>query len=171
MATRIRWGRLFGAASAVGVIGFGASWLLAAKPSIENQVWLERLPRSAKDRVLYLLFAAPDDSAERMGGVQVASVWERHLELFRYGLVRDKARLVFPQDGHAVVVTLKAYDCEGQAPEPFTMCLDVTSKGGESVTLYSNEDLSFADLAQVPDLPLDEASVDASTGLLEMLGR
>lgn len=169
MFRQIRWGRVFGAVSAVGLLGYGTSWLLESKPGVENQMWLERLPRSPQDKVLYLMFAARDDSAERIGLVQEASVWERRMELFIYGLVRDKARLVFPQDGRAVVLTLKPYDCEGRAPEPFTMCLDVADERGNALTLYSNEELRFATVDNLPALPFDEDAAERPTGLLEML--
>jgi len=170
MVRRIRWGRVFGAVSAVGLLGYGASWLLESEPDVENMVWLERLPRNDRDRIGSIIFVAPPDIDERIGAVGYSSTWQQRTDLFRYGIVRGKARLVFPQDGRKVVLGVKATRCEGRAPEPLDLCLDLTLADGDTVTFYSSEALRLPFPEARPDLPIDPDAVAAPSRITEIFG-
>jgi len=171
MGMQVRWGRVFGAVAGLGLLWTGGQWLLAGPPSVENQLWVERLPRSDRDEVASLLFLAPEDSNQRLGAFARSSTWKRRVDLFRYGLVGQRARLVFPQDGHSVVVDLKTYACEGRAPAPFTLCLDVTAGDGRTATLYSLDDWEVTSPEGGVQMPLDDDSAPAPVPLMQLLGR
>ncbi len=170
MALRIRWGRVFGAVGAVGLAFAGARWLLGPSVDVLGQAWLERVPRNDRDRVAMLILI--DDGGEKVGGLSVASMWQRQLDLFLWSREGARYTLHFPQDEHRAVVDLRAYRCEGKAPQPFTLCLDVTAPDGRKRTLYSSEDLRVGEPSATVDLPYDaEGSEVAGAPLPRLVGR
>ena len=160
---RIRWGRVFFSVAGLVGAGLAVQWMLAASPTVEDQLWLERLPRTDRDKVTYFLLD-DDPDAGRVGFVQSASEWQRQVDLFTWSRKGSKARLTFPQNGHVTSLSLKAYACEGQAPKPFTLCLDIQAADGRKGTLYSHEGLGISSLDDADDLDLPQGTDTETTG-------
>jgi len=167
---KLRWGRVLFAATGLVGAAWAAQWMLAASPTVDNQIWLDRLPRTDRDKVTYFMLLDKPDS-EKIGGVQVASVWQRQMDLFTWSRKGSQTRLTFPQDGHVSTLSLKTYACEGQAPEPFTLCLDVKAPDGRKGTLYSNENfrLDSLDEASHLELPIDSNAHATGVPLQQLL--
>jgi hypothetical protein len=45
-----------------------------------------------------------------------------------------------PQDRAKGKVKVSTWECKGEAPEPFELCMKLTGDNGRSVTLYSRKD-------------------------------
>lgn len=102
-----------------------------------NQVWIERIPQGPRDMIGHLVLL--DLPEGRIGAVGRSSQWRHFLEAFKYGLEGHRLSIYFPQEqvnGHFKVRTWR---CEGEAPEPFELCLEI-SDGRRSQTMYSLEE-------------------------------
>ncbi len=158
----------FMALALVAGTGLGAYTLLAANESGEeaasaehlvNQVWLERLPQHERDMISHLLVL--DHPRAKIGVVGKSSQWRHFIEAFKWALEGDRLLTVFPQERARAKFNVRTWPCEGQAPHPFELCLEI-KRGDRRAVFYSREDWvvepqnldgSFEDLvADYPEL-------------------
>lgn len=125
-----------------GVWSLGQS-LFGDDPSVEgtewvvNQVWVERLPENERDMIGHL--ALIQNRRMRIGVAGRSSQWRIFIEAFKWGLERDRLSLYFPQEEVKAQVKVRTWRCAGEAPDPFELCLEVSS-GRRKATYYSRED-------------------------------
>ena len=180
---RIRWGRV-----SLAFFSVSALWALTngpceragdaqaeaaasiAKPGgdlLLERPWIDRLPRDEKDAVNHLLFL--EAGGERIGVVARASVWRRHLELFRWSKKGDDLALKFPQTGRALAMKAKARPCD-EAPPPMDLCLDIVV-AKQAARLYSKKSWSISDAHDLGgDLPTDPDADPAGGDLRALMG-
>lgn len=104
---------------------------------VVNQVWVERLPEGPRDMIgHFILLDLPEG---RIGGVGRSSQWRHLAELFQYGLEGHRLSVFFPQDRVKGKVRVRSWRCEGEAPAPFELCLEL-SDGRRTDVLYSMEE-------------------------------
>ena len=48
--------------------------------------------------------------------------------------------MFFPQERARGQVKIETWECQGEAPAPFELCMRMTAKNGESAMLYSRHD-------------------------------
>lgn len=134
----------------------------ASTRHVVNQVWIERMPQGPRDMIGHLvLLDVPKAPEGRVGAAGKSSQWRLMMELFQWGLEGNRLSLFFPQDRVKAQVSVRAWSCEGEAPEPFELCLEV-SNGRRKAVFYSLEewhidperaDASLAELReQYPEL-------------------
>lgn len=169
------------AVALVGVCGFGA-WKLgsallggeaAGTDHVVNQLWIDHVPRDDRDMLTHLVVL--DHPQGKFGAVGRSSQWRHMIEVFKWELSGDRLRLFFPQERARGEVRVKTWRCEGEAPAPFELCMELTNPEGQSMRLYSREDWkiqprdaagSLADLIEDEpilaglDLSLDEADAE-----------
>jgi hypothetical protein len=108
----------------------GTEWVV-------NHVWVERLPENERDMIGHL--ALIQHPRARIGVAGRSSQWRHFIELFKWGLERDRLSLYFPQEEMKAQVTVRTWRCAGEAPDPFEICLEISS-GRRKATYYSRED-------------------------------
>jgi len=99
-----------------------------------NQIWIERAPEGPRDQIGHLVLV--DVPEGRMGAAGKSSQWRIMMELFQWGLEGNRLSVFFPQDRVKAQVNVRTWSCEGEAPEPFELCLEVSS-GRRKATFYS----------------------------------
>ncbi len=104
---------------------------------VVNQVWLERLPENHRDMIGHVSII--DHPQGKVGIVGKSSNWRHFIEVFMWKLDGHRLQLFFPQDEVRSNVRVNTYDCEGDAPHPFEICMDV-SAGDRKATYYSRRD-------------------------------
>ena len=102
-----------------------------------NQVWIERLPKNQRDMIGHLVLLDIPDG--RVGAAGKSSQWRVLLELFQWGLEGDRLSVFFPQDRVKAQLSVRTWACEGEAPEPFELCLEI-SNGRRKAVFYSLEE-------------------------------
>jgi len=139
-----------------------------------NQLWIDHVPRDDRDMFSHMVLI--DHRRGKVGVLGRSSQWRHMIDLFRWQLDKDTLRVFFPQERAKGQVKLRTWDCEGEAPAPFELCMELQSKTGDSILLYSRKDWevkpqdvedSIAEIAE--DYPtlggaldeLDEDQVDA----------
>jgi hypothetical protein len=153
--------RLLALVLSAGAIGVGSYYLLsgdeddaAGTKRLVNQFWIERMPETRRDMVGHL--ALIKHQRGKVGVVGKSSQWRHFIELFEWKLDGNKLKLHFPQDQKKGQVNVRTWDCRGDAPDPFELCLEV-SAGERKRVYYSRKDWviephdidgSLADLAQ-----------------------
>ncbi len=172
-------GKTIVAATLVGAAAVGA-WSVAsmfgddaegaaAKHAV-NQVWIERMPTDTRDQVSHLVLVRHPKG--KIGAVGKSSQWRHFIELFQWGLEGERLSVFLPQERQKAQLRVRTWECAGEAPEPFELCLELSNEG-RSVTMYSRKDWiidpkgiadSFDEL--VADEPL-LAGVLAGDGALE----
>ena len=103
-----------------------------------NRVWLERMPEDDRDMITHLV--ALDTRDGRFGAVGRSSAWRHVLEIFKWHREDSQLTLFFPQERTKAQFDIRTWDCKGEAPRPFELCLEL-SRGHRSVTFYSRYDL------------------------------
>ncbi len=132
--------------AAVGACAFGA-WTLGAcvfgdqeaagAEHLANHVWLERLPTDERDMITH--FLAIDSRDGRFGLVGRSSTWRHVIEVFKWSRENDRLTLLFPQERTRASFNVRTWECKGEAPAPFELCLEL-ARGDRSVVLYSRHD-------------------------------
>lgn len=130
-----------------GACAFGA-WKLGAalfandegqaSKELVNQVWIDRMPTDERDLITHLVVI--DHPQGKFGAIGHSSTWRHMAEVFIWKLEGDKLKLHLPQDRVRVNLGVKTWRCEGDAPAPFELCLQVTNPRGGTATLYSRDD-------------------------------
>ncbi|MFO0632182.1 MAG: hypothetical protein U0168_04955 [Nannocystaceae bacterium] len=102
-----------------------------------NQVWIERLPTDQRDMISHFLLIKHPQG--RIGGVGKSSQWRHFVELFQWGLEGERLSVYLPQEQQKAQLRVRTWECDGEAPDPFELCLELSS-GKRSVTMYSRKD-------------------------------
>lgn len=110
---------------------------VASTSHFANRLWIERMPADERDMVAYL--AALELPEGRFGATGRASQWRQFTEVFRWALEGDRLRAVFPQEHIRAEFQVRTWDCRGEAPRPFELCMQI-SKGERSHVFYSMEE-------------------------------
>jgi hypothetical protein len=105
--------------------------------NLTNQVWLERLPRNERDMVWATVLLEQDD--HQLGIIARGSSWRVNSDTFLWKLNKDSLRTRFPQDNKRYTVRVRTWECAGEAPEPFELCLEI-KRGDQTLRFYSLKD-------------------------------
>lgn len=116
---------------------FGDESTAGAKHAV-NQLWIERLPANSRDRVDH--FVLVRHSEGRVGAIGKSSQWRHNIEVFLWGLEGERLNVFLPQDEVKAALKVRTWECSGEAPKPFELCLELSNAKGRSVTLYSRKD-------------------------------
>jgi hypothetical protein len=130
----------------VGACSFGAWKLGSALLSDEaqgtehavNQLWIDHMPRDDRDMITHLVIL--DHPQGKFGALGRSSQWRHMVEIFRWRLSGNKLSLAFPQDRARADVQIETWECAGEAPAPFELCMKMTNKQGRSWVFYSREE-------------------------------
>ena len=125
----------------VALAATGVGWFVTADstPSAdpgmaENRLWVERMPQDSREMFgKFLLLRTRDGN---VGLVGRSSTWRHHYELFLWKRMGEKLRAFFPQDHVRDACTVRTWSCEGEAPEPFELCLELCA-GDRRAVMYS----------------------------------
>jgi hypothetical protein len=109
----------------------------ASTRHLTNQVWIERMPQDQRDMIGHLVLL--DVREGRAGVAGKSSQWRVMAELFQWGLEGNRLSVFFPQDRVKAQVHVRTWSCEGEAPEPFELCLEISS-GRRKAVFYSLEE-------------------------------
>ena len=109
----------------------------ASAEHLANQVWLERLPTDDRDMITH--FLALDTRDGRFGLVGRSSTWRHVLEVFKWDRKGDRLMLFFPQERSRAAFKVRTWECKGEAPAPFELCLEF-ARGERSLTFYSRHE-------------------------------
>lgn len=130
----------------VGACSFGAWKLSGALLSGEaqaskhavNQLWIDHVPVDERDMINTLVIL--DHPQGRVGVAGQSSQWRIMMDGLRWELAGSTLELFFPQDRVRLKVAVETWECKGEAPAPFELCMQLTNEHGRSVMLYSRED-------------------------------
>ena len=150
----------------------GASWLGEAQGTerLVNQVWIERAPASERDLIRYFFLIEHDDHRHGIAGR--GSRWRTVQDGFVWGLEGDRLRTRFPQNDRRLQLQARTWDCGGQAPRPFELCLELRRAGGQSKKFFSRKewviqphgdlpaDIAWLAIDRRPPSPADAALLD-----------
>lgn len=109
----------------------------ASTRHFKNQVWIERMPKSQRDMVGHLAFIKHPRG--RIGVAGRSSQWRHFIELMHWKLSGSTLKVYMPQDEIRTEVEVRTWKCEGEAPKPFELCLELSAKG-RKVVYYSRKD-------------------------------
>jgi hypothetical protein len=129
-------------AAAVGAWKLGAAVLgddaeaTKAKHAV-NQVWIERMPTDARDQINHFVLIRHPEG--RIGAVGKSSQWRHIIEVFMWGLEGERLSVFLPQDQRKAQLRVRTWECAGEAPKPFELCLEL-GNDKRSVTMYSRKD-------------------------------
>ena len=112
----------------------------AGAPRLHNQVWIERLPTDDRDMIHHLVMI--DEDGERFGAFGKSSQWRHFVELFRWAREDNRLTLLLPQERKRLDLGVKVWECAGEAPAPFQLCLELTNKK-KTMRYYSRHDWSI----------------------------
>lgn len=133
-----------------------------------NQLWIDHAPRDDRDIFMHMIIL--DHPQGQYGVIGQSSQWRHAIEVFRWELMGDKLRLYFPQERARGEVTIRTWECKGEAPAPFELCMELTNANGRSIRLYSREEWKVEprdatdSLADILD---DEPALAGLAGILD----
>ncbi|MEE9383994.1 MAG: hypothetical protein V3V08_11340 [Nannocystaceae bacterium] len=144
----------------------------AAVRHFANQVWLQRMPENERDQVWHFVALDRGDGHGKIGAFGKASRWRQRAELFRWRLRGRRLGLFFPQQRKKAGIKVKTWNCEGEAPAPFELCLRFGS-GDRSHTFYSKKGWKLRSLGEdvLESDTYDGASISAVLAALESAER
>jgi hypothetical protein len=119
------------------------SWFFGQRVGPENlvnQIWIERVPRDARDMIWHFIAAESDN--RRQGSLGRASRWRVASDAFVWSRDGATFRAVLPQNGCHLNLRARTWKCAGQAPEPFELCLELRSDK-QVFRYYSRHDWSI----------------------------
>lgn len=122
------------------VLYFGWDTFFADPNKIErlsNQVWIDHAPRDERDLVRHLVLV--ERANRRLGVTGQASRWRLRQDLLVWNVEGDQLRVLLPQEGQRVTAQARTWRCEGQAPKPFELCLEL-KRGSQTLRLFSRRD-------------------------------
>lgn len=160
----------------VGACSFGAWKLGSALLSDEtqgtkhavNQLWIDHVPRDDRDMITH--FVILDHPQGKFGAIGRSSQWRHMVDVFKWNLGGDTLRLFFPQDRAKGEVKLETWECAGEAPAPFELCMRMTNKQGKSWMFYSREEWEIdprGAIESLEDIVEDEPTLAAVLGTLD----
>ena len=103
-----------------------------------NQLWIDHVPQDDRDMIVHMVLL--DHRQGQFGAIGRSSQWRHMVDVFRWQLQKDTLRVFFPQDRSRGQVKIETWDCKGEAPAPFELCMKLSAKDGDSVMLYSRRD-------------------------------
>jgi hypothetical protein len=109
----------------------------AAARNLVNQVWLERMPKDARDMVWATVMV--EQQGKRVGVVAHGSRWRSFNDLFLWRLEKDSLRARFPQENKLYTLRVRTWACAGEAPAPFELCLEA-KRGNQTLRFYSRKE-------------------------------
>jgi hypothetical protein len=121
----------------LGTSAFGDDADTEATRHVVNQVWLERMPQTQRDMIGHLLLVNHPEG--KIGIAGKSSQWRHFIEAFVWKLQGTKLSVYFPQEEARAELKVKSWRCEGEAPEPFQLCLEI-SNGRRTASFYSRDD-------------------------------
>lgn len=121
----------------VGSALFGDDTDAAGAKHAVNQLWIERLPTDARDQVNHFVLIRHHQG--KVGAVGKSSQWRHHIEVFLWGLEGERLSVFLPQDQKKAQLRVRTWECSGEAPAPFELCLELSTQRG-AVTMYSRKD-------------------------------
>ena len=141
----------------VGALAFGTYKLGSAvlgddslsAQRLANQVWIERLPKDDRDMINHLVLV--EDGRERFGAFGKSSQWRHFVEIFRWSREDERLTLLLPQERKRLDLGVRVWDCEGEAPAPFQLCLELSNKS-RKIQYYSRRDWTIDSLGEHPEL-------------------
>ncbi len=104
---------------------------------LTNQVWIDHMPTDQRDMINHLIVMKHPDG--QFGAIGQSSTWRHMAEIFMWKLEGDQLAVYFPQESVRGRVRVKTWRCEGEAPEPFELCLEL-SNGRDKALMYSRDD-------------------------------
>ena len=110
---------------------------VASARHLHNRPWIERVPRDDRDIITHLTLLDTDDG--RFGAAGRSSAWRHVIEIFRWHREDDRLTLDFPQERVRAEFEVRTWECEGEAPRPFQLCLELRRQG-RALHLYSRHD-------------------------------
>lgn len=111
---------------------------VAKADKLANQVWIDRVPENDRDMITHLLLL-DHPRAKNFGVIGHSSQWRHHIEVARWRLDGNTLGLFFPQERHKARLKARTWSCEGEAPAPFDLCLEL-SRGDRKLKMYSHHD-------------------------------
>lgn len=105
---------------------------------LTNQVWIDRVPQDHRDMITHLVVL--EHRQGKFGAVGNSSAWRHIAEVFKWKLRGNELEFYFPQDSVRGKIGVRTWSCEGEAPEPFELCLELINPQGGTAMLYSRED-------------------------------
>ena len=150
-----------GAVAAMGVFTYSSLSSdedAAGTRNLANQVWIERMPQNHQDMVGHIVML--DKDGEQFGVVGRSSAWRHFLEIFGWRLENNRLKLFFPQEQVRGEVKVRTWRCEGEAPEPFELCLEF-SNNGRTMNFYSRRDWVVKDAASLEELTVEVPELKA----------
>lgn len=103
-----------------------------------NQLWIDHVPKDDRDMITH--FVLIDHREGKFGAIGHSSQWRHMIDVFKWQLDGSTLGLYFPQDQARGEVTIATWECAGEAPAPFDLCMKMTNKQGRSWTLYSRDE-------------------------------
>jgi hypothetical protein len=148
-------------------------WLSPSRgpaPKVENQLWVERQPRNDRDLVHHLILV--EDKEKRIGVTGRGSRWRLEIDRVRWRRdERGRLEITFPQAGHHIHFDTRSWECKGEAPAPFELCLELSCEG-KGTTLYSRREWKVGPREALPEdaaaLPGVRSLVDAVTQVAQV---
>jgi hypothetical protein len=102
-----------------------------------NQLWVERMPSNPRDMVWH--FVAIDREGRHAGALGQASRWRVQSDAFLWRQQGDQFTFVTPQNRCRSTLKARTWKCQGQAPKPFDLCLELAGNG-KQFRYYSRTD-------------------------------
>jgi hypothetical protein len=103
-----------------------------------NHLWIDHAPRDDRDLIGNIIIL--DHPQGQVGVTGRSSQWRIRMDVFRWQLDGGTLELFFPQDRIRAKVQIETWECAGEAPAPFELCMKVTNPRGASMMFYSRED-------------------------------
>jgi hypothetical protein len=105
--------------------------------NLTNQVWLERMPKDQRDMIWAAVLVQL--KGRRVGVLAHASRWRSANDSFLWRLEKDTLRTRFPQDDKLYSLRVRTWECAGEAPKPFQLCLEA-KRGDRTLRFYSRKE-------------------------------
>ncbi len=139
-----------------------------ATDKLVNQVWIDHMPADHRDMVTHLVVL--DHREGKFGAIGQSSTWRHSFEVFKWKLSGNQLDVYFPQESVRGRVTVKTWRCEGDAPEPFELCLQLSNpSGNETAMLYSRDDWKIRPRAMLDSFEAIADDYPQLAGLFEEL--
>lgn len=120
---------------------------------VQRRLWIERAPRDARDMIHQMVFL-DDGRAGQIGARIHASSFRMFLDAFSWSRRGSALKMLLLQDERTYEARFRAWQCAGEAPEPFELCLELR-EGARVRNYFSRKDWIIEDLHDV-DLLLAE---------------
>lgn len=127
------------AAAGFGVYKLAPKWLAKQSGEVEhltNRVWVTGLPTESNDLVGHLVLLDHDKGQYGVRGQ--SSQWRRDTRIFQWNADGRDLAVYFPQNRKKGKAKVRTWECEGEAPAPFNLCLEVSS-GRRQTVFYSRK--------------------------------